>query len=194
MWSFMDSNPSPNESGSFGITSRFMMDGMLRSLRRSMHRWPHWIHGSQRRRGPSAGSLHRIQIRSFLRGLGIQRRRRRNGPLDAKTVARMMKRFETFTFPALGSRPIRRITTPELRMVLRRTEARGTHETAHRVRAAFDPPPPHPVNSAISGSTMIRIECFVFPLNWRVDRSRGVTVLSPRSHWLRSARSPKCSS
>jgi len=65
-----------------------------------------------------------------------KRRRRRNGPMDAKTVARMTKRFETFVFPALGSRPIRRITAPELLNVLRRIEARGTHETAHRVRAA----------------------------------------------------------
>jgi len=65
-----------------------------------------------------------------------KRRRRRNGPLDPKTVARMTKRFETFTFPTLGSRPIRRITAPELLTVLRRIESRGTHETAHRVRAA----------------------------------------------------------
>jgi hypothetical protein len=65
-----------------------------------------------------------------------KRRRRRNAPMDAKTVARMTKRFETFVFPALGSRPIRRITAPELLTVLRRIEARGTHETAHRVRAA----------------------------------------------------------
>jgi integrase len=65
-----------------------------------------------------------------------KRRRRRNGPMDAKTVARMTKRFETFVFPALGSRPIRRIIAPELLTVLRRIEARGTHETAHRVRAA----------------------------------------------------------
>ena len=56
--------------------------------------------------------------------------------MDAKTVARMTKRFEAFVFPALGSRPIRRITAPELLIVLRRIEARGTHETAHRVRAA----------------------------------------------------------
>jgi integrase len=65
-----------------------------------------------------------------------KRRRRRNGPMDAKTVTRMTKRFETFVFPALGSRPIRRIAAPELLTVLRRIEARGTHETAHRVRAA----------------------------------------------------------
>lgn len=65
-----------------------------------------------------------------------KRRRRRNGPLDVKTVARMTKRFETFTFAALGSRPIRRITAPESLSVLRRIEARGRNETAHRVRAA----------------------------------------------------------
>jgi integrase len=65
-----------------------------------------------------------------------KRRRRRNGPMDAKTIARMTKRFETFVFPNLGSRPVRRITAPELLVALRRIEARGTHETAHRVRAA----------------------------------------------------------
>jgi integrase len=65
-----------------------------------------------------------------------KRRRRRNGPMDAKTIARMTKRFETFVFPQLGSRPVRRITAPELLVALRRIEARGTHETAHRVRAA----------------------------------------------------------
>jgi len=65
-----------------------------------------------------------------------KRRRRRHGPMDAKTIARMTKRFETFVFPKLGSRPVRRITAPELLVALRRIEARGTHETAHRVRAA----------------------------------------------------------
>jgi hypothetical protein len=65
-----------------------------------------------------------------------KRRRRRNGPMDAKTIARMTKRFETFVFPSLGWRPARRITAPELLVALRRIEARGTHETAHRVRAA----------------------------------------------------------
>lgn len=65
-----------------------------------------------------------------------KRRRRRNGPMDAKTIARMTKRFETFVFPHLGSRPVRRITAPDLLLALRRIEARGTHETAHRVRAA----------------------------------------------------------
>jgi integrase len=65
-----------------------------------------------------------------------KRRRRRHGPMDPKTIARMTKRFETFVFPNLGSRPMRRITAPELLGELRRIEARGTHETAHRVRAA----------------------------------------------------------
>jgi integrase len=65
-----------------------------------------------------------------------KRRRRRHGPMDPKTIARMTRRFETFVFPNLGSRPVRRITAPELLGELRRIEARGTHETAHRVRAA----------------------------------------------------------
>jgi len=65
-----------------------------------------------------------------------KRRRRRNGPIDAKTVARIAKRLEMYVLPGLGSRPIRRISAPDLLTELRRIEARGTHETAHRVRAA----------------------------------------------------------
>lgn len=49
--------------------------------------------------------------------------------------------LETFAFPSIGKRPAAEITAPELLEIVRRVEARGTHETAHRLlqrmRAVF---------------------------------------------------------
>lgn len=45
---------------------------------------------------------------------------------------RIIRRLERDIFPWLGSRPIGEITAPELLAVLRRIEARGALETAHR--------------------------------------------------------------
>jgi integrase len=45
---------------------------------------------------------------------------------------KIIRRFELYVFPWIGSRPIKAITAPELLTVLRRIESRGTHETAHR--------------------------------------------------------------
>src|SRR5262249_57978485 len=44
-------------------------------------------------------------------------------------------RVKAYLLPHLGSRPIAAITAPELLAVLRRVEARGRNETAHRVRS-----------------------------------------------------------
>jgi integrase len=52
-------------------------------------------------------------------------------PGHAGTVIR---RLERDVSPWLGSRPIREITAPELLEVLRRIEARGAIETAHRIK------------------------------------------------------------
>ena len=52
------------------------------------------------------------------------------------TIAKMRRRLEKYIFPRLGNHPIAEITAPDLLMELRRIEARGTHETAHRTRAA----------------------------------------------------------
>jgi integrase len=49
----------------------------------------------------------------------------------AKTTIR---RLELFIFPWLGNRPIKTITAPELLAALRRIEAKGALETAHRVK------------------------------------------------------------
>jgi integrase len=46
----------------------------------------------------------------------------------------IIRRFELYIFPWLGSRPIAEITPPELLAALRRIEARGILETAHRTQ------------------------------------------------------------
>lgn len=50
------------------------------------------------------------------------------------TATRMVRSFEADVFPYMGRRPIADITPPELLAVLRRIEARGAVETAHRVK------------------------------------------------------------
>ena len=47
---------------------------------------------------------------------------------------KVLRRLETEVFPHLGIRPVGEIEAPELLQVLRRCEARGVVETAHRVR------------------------------------------------------------
>ena len=50
------------------------------------------------------------------------------------TIAKARWILGTFVYPHLGSRPIAKITAPDLLAVLRRIEARGTIETAHRTK------------------------------------------------------------
>ena len=47
-------------------------------------------------------------------------------------ASKIIGRFERDIFPWLGARPVREITAPDLLEVLRRIEARGAIETAHR--------------------------------------------------------------
>ena len=49
-------------------------------------------------------------------------------------AGKMIKSLERSVFPWLGQRPINEIKAPELLMVLRRIESRGTLDTAHRMR------------------------------------------------------------
>ncbi len=49
--------------------------------------------------------------------------------------ANAISRLEANVFPVLGNQPIVQIEPPELLEVLRKIEARGAHEMAHRVRA-----------------------------------------------------------
>ena len=47
---------------------------------------------------------------------------------------KIIRRLELYAFPWLGDRPIKSITAPDLLTVLRRIEAKGTLETAHRTQ------------------------------------------------------------
>lgn len=51
------------------------------------------------------------------------------------TFEKAERMLEANAFPWLGNRPIAEIGPPELLAVLKRIEARGAHETAHRVKA-----------------------------------------------------------
>jgi integrase len=55
--------------------------------------------------------------------------------VDPGTIQRDYDRLRKFIYPYLGKRPIAAIEAPELLQALRRIEARGTHETAHRTRS-----------------------------------------------------------
>lgn len=55
--------------------------------------------------------------------------------LVAETTRILEARLGTYLYPYLGGRPIAAITVQELLAVLRRIEARGKNETAHRVRS-----------------------------------------------------------
>lgn len=56
--------------------------------------------------------------------------------LAASTAENMIHRLEQDMFPWLGSRPIQEIKAPELLACLRRIEARGALEIAHRMQRA----------------------------------------------------------
>ena len=55
--------------------------------------------------------------------------------LSDGTIGRDRDRLKNFIFPYVGKRPIATITPADLLLALRRIEARGTHETAHRTRS-----------------------------------------------------------
>ena len=55
--------------------------------------------------------------------------------LAPETISILTARLDSGLYPYIGSRPISAITAQELLVALRRIEARGRHETAHRVRA-----------------------------------------------------------
>lgn len=54
--------------------------------------------------------------------------------LASVTLSKAKWMLEGFIYPRIGSRPIRKVTAPELLSALRKIEVRGTHETAHRAK------------------------------------------------------------
>jgi integrase len=67
-------------------------------------------------------------------GIGREWLSKREHKLAAITVTKTKWMLETFIYPDLGSKPINKITAPELLAALRKIEARGRHETAHRTK------------------------------------------------------------
>jgi integrase len=55
--------------------------------------------------------------------------------LAPETISILGSRLKSALYPYLGSKPVAAITAQEVLTALRRIEARGRHETAHRVRA-----------------------------------------------------------
>ena len=55
--------------------------------------------------------------------------------LAAETTQILGARLKSFLYPYIGSRPVKAILAQELLAALRRIEAWGKHESAHRVRA-----------------------------------------------------------
>jgi integrase len=55
--------------------------------------------------------------------------------LAPETISILGSRLKSALYPYLGSKPVAAITAQEVLGTLRRIEARGRHETAHRVRA-----------------------------------------------------------
>jgi integrase len=62
-------------------------------------------------------------------------KKRRDG--RAAATLRKFEWFMSFALPALGSRPIREISARDVLTVLKEVEARGTHETARKLRTAI---------------------------------------------------------
>ena len=54
--------------------------------------------------------------------------------LAPKTYEKAVWTLDTLVIPYIGSRPIAKLTASDVLKVLKRIEARGTHETAHRTR------------------------------------------------------------
>lgn len=61
--------------------------------------------------------------------------KKQKAPLSADTIKKKRAWLKDFVYPYMGSRPINKITAPELLDVLRRVEKRGIIETTHRVRS-----------------------------------------------------------
>ena len=62
-------------------------------------------------------------------------RRRQRVAISADTVDLMERRLELHVFPYIGEQEVQLVQPPELLAVLRRIEARGNYDLAHRVRS-----------------------------------------------------------
>jgi integrase len=79
----------------------------------------------------------RLANASTLRAIGDEWLALQKKTLAPNTYEIAHGRLTNMLYPSLGNMPMSEIKAPDLLAVLRRIESRGTHETAHRVRALF---------------------------------------------------------
>lgn len=77
----------------------------------------------------------RAALADTFEGISREHLEQQRKKLDPKTFEKKVAWFEQHVFPYIGKHPIRAISAPELLSVLRRVEAKGLHETAHRIRS-----------------------------------------------------------
>jgi len=85
---------------------------------------------------PSAERKAKIATREdTFQALALEWLQMQQKSLSARTFKKKKDRFEAFAFPYLGKTPIAELKAPDVLAVLKRIEARGKMETAHRVRS-----------------------------------------------------------
>ena len=77
----------------------------------------------------------RAALAQSFEGVGKEWLELQTKSLAPETISILSSRLDSALYPYIGSRPIAAITAQEVLSALRRIEARGRHETAHRVRA-----------------------------------------------------------
>ena len=76
-----------------------------------------------------------IELRNAFKAVALDLINKRRPRWSEKHRANAITRLENNIFPDLANRPIDKIEPPEMLAVLRKIEARGAHEMAHRIRA-----------------------------------------------------------
>ena len=89
------------------------------------------IDPSAQRKAERAANVHTFK------GIAEEWIKRQAKTLAVHTIEIEGARLRSTLVPAFGGRPMKSITAADLLGVLRRLEERGTHETAHRVRALY---------------------------------------------------------
>ena len=77
----------------------------------------------------------KVATSNTLHAVALEWLNAREASLNARVHEKRVRRFEQYVFPLLGSKPIAAVKAPDLLSALRRIEARGKHETAHRLRS-----------------------------------------------------------
>ena len=81
-------------------------------------------------------AIHSIHYRTF-REIALEWMGKQSGHWVPRHTATVRQRLEAWLFPAIGDRPLKEITAPELLAALRPIEEKGLIETARRTRQIF---------------------------------------------------------